>query len=92
MSRRIVDTIRGYRITPAPAWRDQRDRGDATPEERARRAALRKVENEWSVKHGLALVMMQELELDENGRREQTADIPNWRQVEKFAKSIDGGD
>lgn len=92
MSRRIADTIRGYRITPARPWKDERDRGTAAPEERARRAELRRQEAEWSVKHGVALVLMQELELDENGHREQTADIPDWRRVEKFAKSIDGGD
>lgn len=86
MSRRIADTIRGYRITPAQPWRDDRDRGTADPEERARRAALRRQENKWALEHGLALVMMQEQELDENGHREQSPDLPDWRVVEKFAK------
>lgn len=91
--RRLADTIRGYRIIPArPADKTYRDRHDATPEERARRAALRDEENKWALKHGLALVMMQELELDPNGRRLQSSEPPNWRAVERFADDTNGGD
>lgn len=86
VSRRLAESIRGYRIRPARPWKDERDRGAADPEERARRAALRKQENEWAMEHGLALVMLQEQELDDDGHREQSAEAPDWRVVEKFAR------
>lgn len=88
MSRRLADTIRGYRITPLRPPPPQRSRNerDASPETRERLAQMRKLDNAWALKHGLALVMMQEQELDENGHREQSPDLPDWRVVENFAK------
>lgn len=40
----------------------------------------------YMVQMGLGLVMMQERELDENGRREQSALDPNWSDVERFVR------
>lgn len=88
MSRRLSDTIRGYRILALRPPTPQRSRveREASEETRQRLAGLRDLDNAWAVKHGLALVMMQEQELDENGHRVQSSEAPDWRVVENFAK------
>lgn len=47
-------------------------------------AGEREAKVDYMVRLGLGLVMMQEQELDADGRRTQSRENPNWAKVERF--------
>lgn len=83
--KRVQDTIRGSRIQPLVVQPAPRKYPPQRMAEHERRKKLKVEADKFMLRMGLALVSMQEQELDENGHREQSPDVPDWRKVAKFA-------
>lgn len=82
--KRMQDSIRGSRIQPIVVPWASRKHSPERIAEHKRRQQLKVEADKFMVEMGLALVSMQEQELDENGHREQTDELPDWRKVAKF--------